>query len=129
MVMAEHATPRWAFLTNHARALICIARDPGARLREIGERVGITERAAHRIVAELLAAGYITRTRDGRRNRYTVNADLPLPDPIARDQNVGDLLTLLATTDPPTPSADSAADSAPAADASAIRASQPTSRR
>ena len=101
MVMAEHETPRWAFLTNHARALICIARDPGARLREIGDRVGITERAAHRIVAELLAAGYITRTRDGRRNRYTVNADLPLPDPIARDQNVGDLLTLLATTDPP----------------------------
>jgi predicted transcriptional regulator len=100
MVMTEETTPRWAFLTNHARALICIARDPGARLREIGERVGITERAAHRIVAELLAAGYITRTRDGRRNRYTVNEDLPLPDPIARDQNVGDLLTLLATTDP-----------------------------
>lgn len=100
MVMAEDTTPRWAFLTNHARALICIARDPGARLREIGEHVGITERAAHRIVAELLAAGYITRTRDGRRNRYTINEDLPLPDPIARDQNVGDLLTLLATTDP-----------------------------
>ena len=100
MVMAEETTPRWAFLTNHARALICIARDPGARLREIGQHVGITERAAHRIVAELLAAGYITRTRDGRRNRYTINEDLPLPDPIARDQNVGDLLTLLATTDP-----------------------------
>ena len=89
MVMSEHATPRWAFLTNHARALICIARDPGARLREIGDRVGITERAAHRIVAELLAAGYITRTRDGRRNRYTVNADLPLPDPIARRRAPG----------------------------------------
>ena len=108
MVMTEHATPRWAFLTNHARALICIARDPGARLREIGERVGITERAAHRIVAELLAAGYITRTRDGRRNRYTVNAELSLPDPIARDQNVGELLTLLATTDPPTPRSEGA---------------------
>ena len=100
MVMAEETTPRWAFLTNHARVLICIARDPGARLREIGQHVGITERAAHRIVAELLAAGYITRTRDGRRNRYTINEELPLPDPIARDQNVGDLLTLLATTDP-----------------------------
>ena len=129
MVMTEHVTPRWAFLTNHARALICIARDPGARLREIGERVGITERAAHRIVAELLSAGYITRTRDGRRNRYTVNAELPLPDPIARDQNVGDLLTLLATTDPPAPRADSATDGAPAGDASALRASPPASRR
>src|SRR5579863_2673081 len=129
MVMTEHATPRWAFLTNHARALICIARDPGARLREIGERVGITERAAHRIVAELLAAGYITRTRDGRRNRYTVNADLPLPDPIARDQNVGDLLTLLATTDPPPLRTESAAAGAPASGSSALRASTPAIRR
>jgi hypothetical protein len=101
--MAADTTPRWAFLTNHARALICIERDPGARLREIGERVGITERAAHRIVAELLAAGYITRTRNGRRNRYTINPDLPLPDPIVRGQNVGDLLTVLATTDPEPP--------------------------
>src|SRR5579863_986021 len=127
MVMTEHAAPRWAFLTNHARALICIARDPGARLREIGERVGITERAAHRIVAELLAAGYITRTRDGRRNRYTINADLPLPDPIARDQNVGDLLTLLATTDPPPLGAESSTARVPAAGSSALRASTPAS--
>ena len=90
--------PRWAFLTNHARTLICISRDPGVRLREIGEHVGITERAAHRIVTELLAAGYITRARDGRRNRYTIKADLPLPDPLARDQSVGDLLAALTTT-------------------------------
>jgi len=96
MVVSQDAKPRWTFLTNHARALICIARDPGARLREIGERVGITERAAHRIVIELLDAGYITRTRDGRRNRYTVNTHIPLPDPLARDQNVGDLLSILA---------------------------------
>ena len=88
--------PGLAFLTNHARALVCIARDPGIRLREIGERAGITERAAHRIVAELLAAGYITRTRTGRRNRYTINADLPLPDPLARGRSVGDLLVALA---------------------------------
>ena len=127
MVMTEHATPRWAFLTNHARALICIARDPGARLREIGERVGITERAAHRIIAELLAAGYITRTRDGRRNRYTVNAELPLPDPIARDQNVGDLLTLLATTDPPPSREPSATEGDPEyAGPSALTPSPPT---
>ena len=98
--MAPDTEPRWAFLTNHARTLICIARDPGARLREIGESVGITERAAHRIVTDLLAGGYITRIRDGRRNRYTINQDLPLPDPLARDQNVGDLLTALAKPTP-----------------------------
>src|SRR5579871_5603505 len=94
--MVDSTTPGWAFLTNHAQVLVCIADDPGVRLREIGERVGITERAAHRIVIELLDAGYITRTRDGRRNRYTVNTHLPLPDPVARDQNLGDLLSILA---------------------------------
>lgn len=95
--MAESAAPGWTFLTNHAQVLVCIARDPGVRLREIGERVGITERAAHRIVVELADAGYITRERNGRRNRYTVNAHLPLPDPIAREQNVGELLAILAS--------------------------------
>src|SRR5579863_352168 len=99
--MDDEKTPRWAFLTNHARALICIARDPGIRLREIGEHVGITERAAHRIVSELLAAGYITRTRDGRRNRYTINAGLPFPESLASHQSVGDLLGALAPADPP----------------------------
>jgi predicted transcriptional regulator len=91
------AIPRsWTFLTNHALVLICIANDTGIRLRDVGERVGITERAAHRIVTELLAAGYITRTRNGRRNQYTINHDLPLPDPLARSQKVGDLLSILA---------------------------------
>jgi DNA-binding MarR family transcriptional regulator len=94
--MAEDTTPRLAFLTTHARALIAIAGDPGIRLREIGERAGITERAAHRIVAELLSAGYITRTRHGRRNRYTINTDRPLPDPLVREHNVGDMLAALA---------------------------------
>lgn len=93
--MAEDTKPGWALLTNHARVLICIARDPGVRLREIGERVGITERAAHRIVVELLTAGYITRARNGRRNQYTIKADRPLPDALARGQSVGDLLALL----------------------------------
>ena len=93
--MAEDTTARLALLTSHARALVCIARDPGIRLREIGERVGITERAAHRIVAELLAAGYITRTRAGRRNRYTINTDRSLPDPLVSERNVGDLLAVL----------------------------------
>jgi MarR family len=97
--MAESATPSWTFLTNHAQVLVCIARDPGVRLRDIGERVGITERAAHRIVAELAAAGYITRERNGRRNQYTINGHFPLPDPVAREQNVGELLEILTPTD------------------------------
>ncbi len=93
--MAEILRPGWTFLTNHAQVLVSIAHDPGVRLRDIGERVGITERAAHRIIAELEAAGYITRQRNGRRNQYTINAHLPLPDPIARQQNVGELLEIL----------------------------------
>jgi MarR family len=97
--MAQSTTPSWTFLTNHAQVLVCIAHDPGIRLRDIGERVGITERAAHRIVVELADAGYITRTRNGRRNHYTINTHFPLPDPIAREQNVGELLAIL--TDQP----------------------------
>ena len=96
MYMDGDDAPRWSFLTNHARVLLCIAEDPGIRLREIGDAVGITERAAHRIVAELADAGYISRERNGRRNRYAIQADLPLPDPLARGQRVGDLLTILA---------------------------------
>src|SRR5947209_8719502 len=101
MVVTENTTPRWMFLTNHAQVLVCIARDPGIRLREIGERVGITERAAHRIVVELADAGYITRERNGRRNRYAINAQSPLPDPVVREQSVGELLAIL--TEPPQP--------------------------
>lgn len=96
--MPESATPGWAFLTNHARVLVCIADDPGIRLRELGDRVGITERATHRIVTELATAGYITRQRTGRRNHYTINAHLPLPDPIPREQSIGELLEVLTGT-------------------------------
>jgi DNA-binding MarR family transcriptional regulator len=88
-------TPSWSFLTNHAQVLLCIAHDPGVRLREIGEAIGITERAAHRIVVELAAAGYISRQRNGRRNRYTIQSHLPLPDPLASEQKIGDLLAIL----------------------------------
>ena len=89
------APPSWSFLTNHAQVLLAIAGDPTIRLREIGTTVGITERAAHRIVGELADACYVKREREGRRNRYTVRPHLPLPDPVARDQNVGDLLTIV----------------------------------
>src|SRR5688572_30311178 len=94
--MGLDGLPTWSFLTNHARVLVCIAHDPVVRLRDIGEAIGITERAAHRIVVELADAGYITRERDGRRTRYTIESDLPLPDPLARGQSVGDLLEILA---------------------------------
>jgi hypothetical protein len=89
------APPTWTFLTRHAQVLLCIADDPGIRLRDIGAQVGITERAAHRIVGELAGAGYISRERRGRRNHYTVRLQAPLPDPVAREQNVGDLLGVL----------------------------------
>jgi DNA-binding MarR family transcriptional regulator len=93
--MARGGSQSWSFLTNHAQVLLCIAHDPGVRLREIGEAVGITERAAHRIVAELADAGYISRRRKGRRNHYTIKSHLPLPDPLAREQKIGDLLAVL----------------------------------
>jgi hypothetical protein len=75
--------------------LLSIADDPGIRLREIGARVGITERAAHRIVGELEGSGYVMRRRNGRRNHYTVNSHVPLPDALAGEQRVGDLLGVL----------------------------------
>jgi hypothetical protein len=94
--MRRDGTPGWSFLTSHAQVLLCIAHDPGIRLREIGDAVGITERAAHRIVVELADAGYISRRRNGRRNHYTIQSHLPLPDPLAGEQKIGDLLAILA---------------------------------
>jgi predicted transcriptional regulator len=100
--VADEQTHRWRFLTNHAHVLACIAHDPGVLLREISERVGITERAAHRIVTELADGGYITRERNGRRNYYTIQSGLPLPDRLGRVQRISDLLAVLIgnTQDP-----------------------------
>jgi hypothetical protein len=98
--MRQPNPPTWSFLTNHAQVLLCIAHDPGIRLRDIGETVGITERAAHRIVGDLAAAGYVSRRREGRRNRYTIRTNLPLPDRLAREQKLGDLLAILAAGQP-----------------------------
>ena len=95
--MASAQTPTWTFLTNQAQVLVCIAHDPGVRLREISEQVGITERAAHRIVAELADAGYITKERVGRRSRYTIETELPVPDQLIRRGKVGDLLKILVS--------------------------------
>jgi DNA-binding MarR family transcriptional regulator len=108
MAANSHNGPRWAFLTNHARVMLCIAGDPGIRLREIGEGVGITERAAHRIVTELVTAGYITRERNGRRNQYAINTHLALPDSIARERKIGELLTVLTRKQRPRRRVDSA---------------------
>jgi hypothetical protein len=89
----------WSFLTSHARVLMCIAHDPGARLRDIAAGSGITERSAHGIVTELAEAGYVVKQKDGRRNRYQIQAHLPLPEPTGRERTVGEILALLAGTD------------------------------
>jgi DNA-binding transcriptional ArsR family regulator len=89
----------WSFLTSHARVLMCIAHDPGARLRDIAAGLGITERSAYGIVAELAEAGYVIKQKDGRRNRYQIQAHLPLPEPTSRERTVGEILALLAGTD------------------------------
>jgi predicted transcriptional regulator len=91
----QQELPRWDFLTNHAHVLVCVARDPGIRLRDIAAAVGITERAAHRILTELVDEGYVVRERQGRRNRYQVKTELPLPHPLAREHEIGDLLDVL----------------------------------
>jgi predicted transcriptional regulator len=89
----------WSFLTNHARVLLRIADDPGARLRDIAAALGITERRAYSIVTDLTAAGYIVKQKDGRRNRYQVQAHLPLPEPASRKRTIGEILALLAGAD------------------------------
>ena len=93
--MSSPPAPTWSFLTNHARVLLCIADDPALRLRDIGEQVGITERAAYRIVDELVEGGYLSRERTGRRNYYTIHRHLPVPDRIRRTRPVGELLRVL----------------------------------
>ena len=85
----------WGFLTNQAQALLCIAYDPGVRLREIASDLGITERAAFGAVKDLVEAGYVVKERDGRRNRYHVQTDQLLPGALLRERTVGQLLALL----------------------------------
>jgi hypothetical protein len=95
----------WSFLTNHARVLLCIARDPGARLRDIAASLGITERSAYGIVTDLAAAGYVVKQKDGRRNRYQVQAHLPLPEPASREPAIGEVLAALMGDEARRPSA------------------------
>jgi DNA-binding IclR family transcriptional regulator len=92
----------WSFLTNHARVLLCVAHDPGIRLRDIATTLGITERTAHGIVADLADAGYVVKERDGRRNRYQIQHHLPLPEATASQRTIGEVLDLLVEPDTPT---------------------------
>ena len=85
----------WSFLTNHARALLCIAHDPGTRLIDVATALGITERRAYAIVNDLTRDGYVVKEKDGRRNRYDVQTHLPLPGMINRSATVGEVLAVL----------------------------------
>ncbi|HKB05220.1 MAG TPA: helix-turn-helix domain-containing protein [Gemmataceae bacterium] len=89
------AGPSWTFLSNHAHVLISIAADPELRMRDVAMRVGITERAVQRIVAELEEGGYLRIIREGRRNRYEVNPDLPLRHPLESHRTIGHLIDLV----------------------------------
>jgi predicted transcriptional regulator len=94
-VRAEEAPAGWTFLSNHAHVLLCLAEDPEVRLRDVADRVGITERAVQRIVTDLEEGGYVTRERTGRRNTYEVHADKPLRHPIESHRDVKSLLDLI----------------------------------
>lgn len=97
----------WSFLTNHARALLHIARQPDARLRDLAPALGVTERTAFAIVADLVEAGYVVKERDGRRNRYHIQAHLPLGESMVGGRTIGEILALLGDVevsgDGPTP--------------------------
>ena len=88
----------WSFLTNHGRALLCIAHDPDVRLRDIAASLTITERHAYGIVNDLTEAGYVVKEREGRRNRYHIQFHLPLPDIADREQAIGEVLDVLTGT-------------------------------
>lgn len=93
----------WGFLTNHAHVLLCVPRDPQSRAREIADQVGITERATQGILADLIADGYVTRTKVGRRNHYKINPRGHLRHPVLRDLSIGPLIDVLTTDGQPKP--------------------------
>jgi DNA-binding MarR family transcriptional regulator len=97
MKSSSYTDHSWRFVTNHAHVLECISVDPNTRLRDIAESVGVTERTVAQIVNDLELAGYLTRTRTGRRNRYEVHDQLPLRHPRHRHRTVGDLIRFLET--------------------------------
>lgn len=99
--MSGSEKPQWTFFTNHGHVLVCLAGDPDLRTRDVAELVGITERSAQAIIGDLVDAGYVTRTKEGRRNRYEVHGDVPLRHPLERDHTVGELLVTLGRFESP----------------------------
>jgi hypothetical protein len=91
----DASKPGWTFFTNHGHVLVCLADDPHTRTRDVAALVGITERAVQGIITDLVEAGFVTRTREGRRNRYEVHPDLPLRHPLEAEHTVGELLVTL----------------------------------
>jgi DNA-binding transcriptional ArsR family regulator len=108
---AAEAAPAWTFLSNHGHVLVCVARDPDVRVRDVARQVGISERAVQRILGELEGAGYLERRREGRRNRYAIRAGLPLRHPVEAHRSLGDLVAAVAR--PPGPSSRAADGPAP----------------
>lgn len=86
----------WSLLSNHGLALLCIARDHRVRVRDIGDQIGVTERAAHRLVADLVEAGAVRREREGNRNRYEIVPDMPMGHPLLQEHWIGEILAVLA---------------------------------
>ncbi len=103
MLTTPTTRPSWLFLSNHGYVLLCIALDPSIRISEIADRVGIGERAAQKIIADLVADGYVTRSRDGRRNRYTINRGARLRHPLLSDLPIGPLVDALSNGQKPSP--------------------------
>jgi predicted transcriptional regulator len=102
--MSSVDQPRtWTFLTNHAQVLLCLAKTPDIRQRDVAERVGITERATQRILAELVEAGYVKTTRVGRRNQYTVDHEHAMRHTAQIGHEIGDLLNALTQDGAPEP--------------------------
>jgi DNA-binding MarR family transcriptional regulator len=99
-MLGPSAQKPWTFVTSHTQVLLCIARDPNVRLRDVAATVGVTERAAQRIVADLVEAGYLERTRVGRRNRYTINETTAMRHTAQRGHEIGELLDLLKPAPP-----------------------------
>ena len=94
------AMGEWSFLTNHGRALLCIAHDPGVRLRDLAAALDVTERTAYGLVVDLTDAGYVVKNKDGRRNRYEIQGHVPLRDTIGRERTIGEVLDLLVDAKP-----------------------------
>jgi DNA-binding transcriptional ArsR family regulator len=94
----HNASSSWSFLTNHSHVLLCISEDPDITVRDLAIRVGITERAVMRIIGELDEGGVLERTREGRRNHYTIHDDLPLRHPVEEHCTVGDLIRMFRQT-------------------------------